>query len=409
MTKNILLLTPIYPAEDIPKTFTPVVHYFAKEWVKLGYNVTVIHFVVNFPKWINALCKPFSKKIASIIGIPIRTNQLNEKLYHIDNVTVYRIPLKKIRPHSRYRKEEIDNAFHKSIKFLNEINFTPDCIIGHWVNPQIEFIAKFKTIYNVPSALVLHDNGQDFKTIYRKDAERLFSSIDLIGFRSIPLRKEFEQTFKLNKIYFNCFSGIPSELIVSSPSRDFSSIKSFLFVGTLYKRKYPSIIITAVDTVFKNNDYKITFIGTGEEYKKIQSYAKKLHKEKQIQLLGRKNRTEVSQQMLKHDIFIMISKNEAFGLVYLEAMASGCITIASRNEGFDGIIIDGENGFLCEAGNSEELSHIIRKILSLPKSELQRISHNAINTAQNMTDTIVAQKYINTIKEYKETNSHVSI
>ena len=42
----------------------------------------------------------------------------------------------------------------------------------------------------------------------------------------------------------------------------------------------------------------------------------------------------------------MISKNEAFGLVYLEAMLAGCI-VASRN-GIDGIIIDGYNGFLCD-------------------------------------------------------------
>ena len=42
----------------------------------------------------------------------------------------------------------------------------------------------------------------------------------------------------------------------------------------------------------------------------------------------------------------MISQGEAFGLVYLEAMARGCITIASRGEGFDGIIKDGINGFL---------------------------------------------------------------
>lgn len=49
--------------------------------------------------------------------------------------------------------------------------------------------------------------------------------------------------------------------------------------------------------------------------------------------------------MLASDCFIMISKNEAFGLVYLEAMSAGCITIASRGEGFDGVIIHGVNGF----------------------------------------------------------------
>ena len=55
----------------------------------------------------------------------------------------------------------------------------------------------------------------------------------------------------------------------------------------------------------------------------------------------------------------MISKEETFGLVYLEAMSMGCITIASKNEGMEGIIIDGENGFLCTAGDDDELASII--------------------------------------------------
>ncbi len=42
----------------------------------------------------------------------------------------------------------------------------------------------------------------------------------------------------------------------------------------------------------------------------------------------------------------MISKNETCGLVYIEAMAVGCIMIASKNEGFDGIINDVETLFV---------------------------------------------------------------
>ena len=48
--KQILVLTPIYPADDIPKGWTPVVHYFAREWVKQGYEVHVINYVANFPR-----------------------------------------------------------------------------------------------------------------------------------------------------------------------------------------------------------------------------------------------------------------------------------------------------------------------------------------------------------------------
>lgn len=70
----------------------------------------------------------------------------------------------------------------------------------------------------------------------------------------------------------------------------------------------------------------------------------------------------------------MISRSETFGLVYLEAMARGCITIASWREEFDGIIEDGMNGFLCEAGDSEDFARVIKKIRQMSVAELSRIS-----------------------------------
>ena len=94
----------------------------------------------------------------------------------------------------------------------------------------------------------------------------------------------------------------------------------------------------------------------------------------------------------------MISRGEAFGLVYLEAMARGCITIASKDEGFDGVIQDGKNGFLCKAGDSEELALILDKIKQMPKEELNAISHAAIETAHELTDEKVAEVYLNSIK-----------
>jgi len=39
----------------------------------------------------------------------------------------------------------------------------------------------------------------------------------------------------------------------------------------------------------------------------------------------------------------MISTDEIFGLAYLEAMAASCITIASKDGGVYGIIVDGKN------------------------------------------------------------------
>ena len=93
----------------------------------------------------------------------------------------------------------------------------------------------------------------------------------------------------------------------------------------------------------------------------------------------------------------MGSKSEVFGLVYLEAMARGCITIAARNEGMDGIIETGKNGFLCEAGNADELTSIIKRINSLSADEKRQISENARHTAEELSDFNVAKRYLEAV------------
>lgn len=142
-----------------------------------------------------------------------------------------------------------------------------------------------------------------------------------------------------------------------------------------------------------------SIVGQGDEAVHINIFIEE-HPElsSQIKLCGRVSRDEVSAKMHQADVFCMISHGEAFGLVYIEAMAAGCITIASREDGFDGIIKDGDNGFLCEAGNVEELTSIINKISNPDRSDLKRISENAIKTANEMTDSKVAASYIKDIE-----------
>ena len=47
--KRILVITPVYPAQDIQKTDTSFVHYFVKESVKMVYDVRAVHYMANFP------------------------------------------------------------------------------------------------------------------------------------------------------------------------------------------------------------------------------------------------------------------------------------------------------------------------------------------------------------------------
>lgn len=396
--KNILVLTPIYPAKDIPKESTPVVHYFTKEWVKLGYTIVVIHYIVNFPKIVYTIAKPFQKKLSSFFGSHITTNIIEGNEFNIDGVNVKRIPMLKYLPHSRYSNNQINNAYNATIDYCEKHKFIPDVITSHWINPQLEIMALLKEHYKVPTCFVSHDTGRDLKTIYKNEATQLVNSIDVFGFRSEYIKSQFEKSFAANENSFLCYSGIPKDYInIDQVERKFDKINSFIFIGTLIKRKYPAAIIKPIYQSYLKDDFKITYIGEGAEEKAIKKQVLKYNISDKVFMLGKLDRVSVIDQLNKHDVFIMISKNEAFGLVYLEAMAVGCIVIASKNEGFDGIIKHGYNGFLCEAGNEIELELLINEIKSLSPSEISIVSRNAMDTASQLTDDKVAVNYIDSI------------
>lgn len=396
--RNVVVVTPIYPAEDLPKENTPVVHYFTRQWVKMGCNVVVLHYPYNFPKIIHMLIKPapIHKFVKQFFGMAtIRTTYLHETDYILEGVKVRRIPLKKCKPHGRYSKRVIGKVFKKTIEYLESIGFVPDVISSHWANPSLDLLRLFKEKYGVPVCYVDHLAGRDIIPVYKDEAQFLLQKLDLIGYRSGYIRKAFEEKFLPRCATFYCYSGIPEEFLpTETKCRSFENVTNFIYVGTLIKRKFPIEIIPALVKAFGNDCFKMSYVGKGTEIPALRKSLDRYAVNDKVELCGFLPREDVVKRLDESDVFVMISKNETFGLVYLEAMARGCITIASKREGFDGIIVDGENGFLCEAGDSEDLTSIICQIRKMPKVELQRISYNAIMTARRLTDKKVAKAYL---------------
>lgn len=72
---NILILTTIYPAPDINiANNTNVVHYFAREWVKQGHNVCVIHNYPIYWKILHKIGAIAEKAIASRFNTSVTTD-----------------------------------------------------------------------------------------------------------------------------------------------------------------------------------------------------------------------------------------------------------------------------------------------------------------------------------------------
>lgn len=395
--KNIILLVNSYPSLDISLTNnTYVCHYFAKEWVKMGYKVHVVYNYNIYPRIYYWGIRLLKNKIAS--RFPNTINEVRfaeDKEYEIDGVKILRLPILKYIPGQGFKNKHVKRQVSKIKAYNDKENFKPDYILGHFLHPSIELLYELKNVYNVPTSLVLHGEIQKLSNKKYDQYKKFFSNIDFIGFRSLPIKRAYEKIFGNVKKSFMCYSGIPKQFI-SNKTKNFSqAITKFVFVGNLRYQKYPIAVLKALH--INGQKFLLKYIGEGTERYRIEAYIKRFNLQKMVLLLGKIPRERVAEEMDWAECLIVISKPETFGLVYIEAMSHGCIVVASRNEGMEGIIIDGVNGFLCEAGNPYELSKIINKINSLLPEEKRLISINAIETAKKLTDFDVARDYINSL------------
>lgn len=395
---KILLLSTIYPAPDIKiANNTNVVHYFAREWVRQRHEVLVIH---NYPvymrlfHWIGGIAE---KTIASKFNTSVTSAYQNRIVeYEMDGVKVIRMPFYKPLPRFAVPQKYISKQVERIAEYCNKYDFIPDVISAHNYYPHVPIVNNLKEKYfpDTKTCIVIHKQvwkmlkycGED----YRKELEK----INIWGFRSLPLKHEFENHTGFTPTnYFMCYSGIPPIYLQNNQLCDIRKpIVRFVYVGSFIQRKYPEKILLAIkESGIK--DFKLDYVGDGVNRKMIEMIVKENGWDDKVTLHGFVNRDQVPNFIAAAQCFIMISEEETFGLVYLEAMSKGCLTIASRGEGMEGIIEDAVNGFLCEAGNEHELATIINRINMMSEEELLKISSNARNTAMRLTDDNVAKIY----------------
>ena len=401
---NILVVTSIYPREDATEesTATKVVHYFVKEWEKLGHKVIVIHVPNRIFYFTYYLPASIREKMKARTGNEFPDKSMLKKgEIPYDGVTVFRRPVFKLVPRSLSNDRLVSKCAADVSAFLTMKGFIPDLIVGHWETPVIQLINLLSKRYDCKKSIVLHGNA--YADRYPKQMKEFLKDFDAIGTRSKVSSEDLQNVLGLSKKPFVCYSGIPDSYIdVYKPdyTKFQCSIRSFIYVGTLIERKNCDCLIKALANQ-ENEDWHLDIVGDGADKQKLEDLAKALKVEDRVFFHGKVPREKVIELMEKNQCFIMNSRDEVFGLVYLEAMLANCVTVASLKEGMDGIIKDGKNGFLVNAGDVDELTVTIRKIQKLKNDDARAIAESGYKTACGFTDSAVATRYLESIDNWK--------
>ena len=262
---------------------------------------------------------------------------------------------------------------------------------------------KLNQQYNIDYVVAVRNTDINFFYKYAKHLNKISEKILIQAKYIIFISNAYKNLF-LNKLVNKRLRVELIEKIIVIPNgiddfwlsnKNLKSIKkkpviNIIYVGRIDNNKNIKTTIKALNYMKKKNSklsIKYTIVGEGKlnkECKRLISNTKNT-----IDIVGYKEKSEILKLYNEHDIFIMPSKYETFGLVYVEAMTQGLPIIYTREQGFDKFFYEGEVGFSVNYNSYKEIGAKINQIYS----DYHTISERCICNSNQFNWSEIANKY----------------
>jgi len=248
------------------------------------------------------------------------------------------------------------------------------------------------------------------KKIYRKfifgfDGKDKFDFSYIIVVSNAVKQRYVEAGFPEDNISIIPPRGISLELACNKGKKALNIVRKqlkLLYVGRITEEKGIHIAIESVGyliNILGTRELTLNIIGSGDrEYiKKLNKLIKNLKLNEYIRFKGQIHYKLIIKEYDNNDVLLVPSvREEAFGLIILEAMSRGIPVIASNIGGIPEIIEDGRTGILVPPRNPIKMAKAIKKLIEDP-SLYEQISINGINEVK---EKYTNEKVINQIDNY---------
>lgn len=365
--KTIIILTEVN-SDKTP--YTSYVHSHAVALSNLGYKVIVLASVTIKPK-VNYKKYNKSKIIDGVEVIYFKRLGVSNLLYN-----------SKINLNAIFYYLGISKIFKRIVKKENVI-----LIDAHTFKIQGYVAAILHKKYKIKTYVTLHGTSFNRNLKTKNGINQIRKVGKNIDSYICVSNKIFNQLEKLNienkKIIYN---GI-TPLKIKRNNDNFNICTG----GSLIDIKNIDVVIKSFSNISKKYpEANLTIFGEGPKKEELINLVKSLKLENKVKFVGYVDNKKVYDLLSNTNIFCLLSKPEGFGIVYVEAMYSGCLTIGTKNEGIDGFIKNNENGFLINISENE----LTEKIDYIFNNNCNIIRENGIKLAETNIWKENAIKYV---------------
>ncbi len=199
------------------------------------------------------------------------------------------------------------------------------------------------------------------------------------------------------------FSSKTNLLVFAGRIEPLKAVDSIMEALHIIQQNMPSLIANLKFCVIGGNLKKL---GNGE-LKRLQQLRIDLGLQNMVKFLGAKNQDELHAYYAASLAIVMPSDYESFGMVALEAMASGTPVIASQIGGLAFLIQDGKTGFLIPARSPSIIAERISSLLMEPERR-QQMGIAAAQLGKNYSWSKIAEQLMLIFEQLTKPSAKVS-
>jgi glycogen synthase len=240
-------------------------------------------------------------------------------------------------------------------------NFRPDVVNVHYLGSTTLFILILHRLMNFRLVASLHGGDVDGEPHRNRFNRRLFTQamkqVDHVTACSQYLLDQAldiapEAASKSTVIH----NGVDVQLFVEATP--YQHRRPYVFaIGQLAAHKGFDLLIEAFAQIAAD-DIDLLIAGTGPDHDKLQAQIAQNQLVEQVYLIGRLDHNKVAEYMKGSQMIVMPSRREPFGIVAIEAYASGRPLIVSRVGGLVEAL-DGLNVHWVEPDDLEDLKQAL--------------------------------------------------
>lgn len=152
-----------------------------------------------------------------------------------------------------------------------------------------------------------------------------------------------------------------------------------LFVGRLTAEKQIDVILRAIAQLDPALDVSFDLVGGGDQRKNLERTSNDLGLSDRVTFHGRVSDEELRALYSRASVFAIASIAELQSIATMEAMASALPVVAANAVALPHLVQDGENGYLFEPGNVEELAARLTDVLTADPAEYERMQKASLD------------------------------